>query len=73
MVARNTDPAHHPASPISFDLPLTRTDIADFLGLTIETVSRELSRLRSDGTIRIVNKRQISLASMAQIEERCGD
>ncbi|AZO39340.1 Crp/Fnr family transcriptional regulator [Mesorhizobium sp. M2A.F.Ca.ET.037.01.1.1] len=73
MVARNTNPAHHPASPISFDLPLTRTDIADFLGLTIETVSRELSRLRSDGTIRIVNKRQISLASMAQLEERCGD
>lgn len=73
MVARNIDPAHRPASSISFDLPLTRADIADFLGLTIETVSRELSRLRLDGAIRIANKRQISLASIAQLEARCGD
>ena len=51
-------------------MPVVR---ADFLGLTIETVSRELSRLRSDGVIQIVNKRHISLASMAQLEERCGD
>lgn len=73
MIARNIDPAYHPASSISFDLPLTRADIADFLGLTIETVSRELSRLKFDGVIRIVNKRHISLASMVQLEERCGD
>lgn len=73
MVAGNIDPAHHPASSMSFDLPLTRADIADFLGLTIETVSREFSRLRSDGAIQIANKRHISLASLAQLKERCGD
>jgi CRP/FNR family transcriptional regulator len=73
MVARNIDPAHYPQSSISFDLPLTRADIADFLGLTIETVSREFSRLRSEGAIQIANKRHISLASIAQIQERCGD
>jgi CRP/FNR family transcriptional regulator len=32
-------------------LPMTRMDIADFLGLTIETVSRTLTRLRHDGVI----------------------
>lgn len=32
-------------------LPMTRMDIADFLGLTIETVSRTLTRLRADGVI----------------------
>ncbi|TIV68731.1 MAG: Crp/Fnr family transcriptional regulator, partial [Mesorhizobium sp.] len=32
MVARNIDRANHPAGPTSFDLPLTRADIADFLG-----------------------------------------
>jgi CRP/FNR family transcriptional regulator len=73
MVARKLDPAHHAQSSISFDLPLARADIADFLGLTIETVSREFSRLRSDGAIRIANKRHISLASIARLEERCGD
>lgn len=73
MVARNIDPSKHPVDPVSFGLPLTRTEIADFLGLTIETVSREFSRLRSEGTIRIVNKRHISLASVARLEERCGD
>jgi CRP/FNR family transcriptional regulator len=73
MVARKLDPAHHAQSSISFDLPLARADIADFLGLTIETVSREFSRLRSDGAIRIANKRHISLASIAQLQERCGD
>ena len=32
-------------------LPMTRTDIADYLGLTIETVSRSITRLRKDGMI----------------------
>ncbi|RAZ90975.1 Crp/Fnr family transcriptional regulator [Mesorhizobium hawassense] len=73
MVARNIAASGHPGNSTSFDLPLTRADIADFLGLTIETVSRELSRLRSDGAIRIANKRQISLPSISQLEQRCGD
>jgi CRP/FNR family transcriptional regulator len=33
------------------DLPMTRSDIADYLGLTIETVSRTLSKLRQEGLI----------------------
>jgi CRP/FNR family transcriptional regulator len=33
------------------DLPMGRTDIADHLGLTIETVCRELTELRRHGTI----------------------
>jgi CRP-like cAMP-binding protein len=33
------------------ELPMTRTDIADYLGLTIETVCRELSALKRDGVI----------------------
>lgn len=37
--------------PLEFVLPMTRSDIADFLGLTIETVSRTFTRLRVDGLI----------------------
>jgi CRP/FNR family transcriptional regulator, anaerobic regulatory protein len=42
-------------------LPLSRTDLADHLGLTIETVSRSLSALRRDGLIDIPNMREVLL------------
>ncbi len=38
-------------TPNEIVLPMTRMDIADFLGLTIETVSRTLTKLRHDGVI----------------------
>lgn len=72
LIARNIDPSAHPRSGSSFDLPLTRADIADFLGLTIETVSRQLTRLRSDGVIRIENNRHVIVDSMARLEARSG-
>ncbi|WP_051013819.1 Crp/Fnr family transcriptional regulator [Pararhodospirillum photometricum] len=38
-----------PASPVL--VPMGRADVADYLGLTIETVSRTLTRFRQDGLI----------------------
>lgn len=35
------------------DLPVPRSDIADYLGMTVETISRKLRELRSDGLIRM--------------------
>jgi CRP/FNR family transcriptional regulator len=43
----------HAAHPLI--LPMTRNDIADYLGLTIETVSRTFTRLKGDGLIAIPN------------------
>lgn len=43
------------------DLAMSRQDIADYLGLTIETVSRTLSQLERDGTIRLPTARRVEL------------
>ncbi|RWA59542.1 Crp/Fnr family transcriptional regulator [Mesorhizobium sp.] len=73
MIARNIDPATDPAAKsASFELPLTRADIADFLGLTIETVSRQLTRLRASDVIRIENNRHVTV-DLSRLEQRCGD
>jgi CRP/FNR family transcriptional regulator len=74
MIARHIDPAADPArQSAAFELPLTRADIADFLGLTIETVSRQLTRLRADGVIAIENNRQVTVPSLPRLHARCGD
>ena len=45
----------------SFDLPMTRIDIADYLGLTKETVSRMLANLRSRGLIRLQAQNRVEV------------
>ena len=42
-------------------LPMRRGDIADYLGLTIETVSRTLTRLRAEGIIEIPDQTRVLL------------
>lgn len=46
------------ATPSVLTLPMTRRDIADYLGLTLETVSRALSALRDRGLIRFARPSQ---------------
>jgi CRP-like cAMP-binding protein len=43
------------------DLPMSRQDIADYLGLTIETVSRTLTQLENAATIAVPTSRRIVL------------
>ena len=72
MIAHNIDPEADDKSSATFDLPLSRAEIADFLGLTIETVSRQLTRLRADGVIRIELSRHITIDSLARLAARAG-
>ena len=52
-------------NPIS--IPMTRQDIADYLGLTIETVSREISKLKSTNIIKVISSKQIFINDMAKL------
>lgn len=48
--------------------PFTRQEIADFLGLTIETVSRQLSKLRRTGVINLHPERRIEILDLEALE-----
>jgi CRP/FNR family nitrogen fixation transcriptional regulator len=53
------------AHPDLMMLPMNRRDIADYLGLTLETVSRALSTLRDEGMLRFdgTTQRRLKLVS----------
>jgi CRP/FNR family transcriptional regulator len=57
------------ASTATFQLPMTRTDIADFLGLTIETVSRRFTALRKLGVIDLPQTTRVRVNDMRRLEE----
>jgi CRP/FNR family transcriptional regulator len=74
LIARNIDPAaDRNRDTASFTLPLTRADIADFLGLTIETVSRQITKLRAEGVIEVDNNRDVTVNAVGRLEARAGD
>jgi CRP/FNR family nitrogen fixation transcriptional regulator len=52
-------------------LPMTRRDIADYLGLTIETVSRSMSRFERRGLIALPSLRQIDLLDITRLRDLC--
>jgi len=60
VVRRGGDP-----SPIS--LPMGRSDIADYLGLTTETVSRTITHLKRDGLIRLLQGGRVDLPDLAAL------
>lgn len=61
------------SGPMVFDLPLTREAMADYLGLTLETVSRQISALRKDGVIVLEGKRHVTVPDFNRLMEEAGD
>lgn len=71
-IAAHARPASEGGPGTSFELPLTRADMADFLGLTIETVSRQLTRLRQSGVIAITGLRHVEVPDLERLKAMCG-
>jgi CRP/FNR family transcriptional regulator len=51
-----------------FDLPMSRIDIADYLGLTKETVSRMLAELRTLGLIRLQAQNRVEVLDRERLK-----
>ncbi|WP_255567931.1 helix-turn-helix domain-containing protein [Brevundimonas sp. PAMC22021] len=64
-------PSHDPSRSAPENhvrLPMTRAEIADYLGLTIETVSRVLSRLKASGVVRLVSLHELQVLRPDQLQ-----
>jgi CRP/FNR family transcriptional regulator len=59
-----------PGNPIS--LPMTRAEIGDYLGLTLETVSRTMTQLRKLGAIDLDNVNVVRIASLETLRRLAG-
>jgi CRP/FNR family nitrogen fixation transcriptional regulator len=55
----------------TFDLPMSRQDIADYLGLTIETVSRTITQLQAARQIDLATCRRVVLRNPEALERIC--
>jgi CRP/FNR family transcriptional regulator, anaerobic regulatory protein len=62
--ARN---ARRKLSATHFRLPMSRTDIGNYLGLTVETVSRVISRFNKQGLIAVENK-EVTLIDLDELK-----
>ena len=55
-----------------FDLPFSRRHVADILGLTIETVSRQFTRLKREGVIDLPTRRGVQILDRGALEAQAG-
>jgi CRP/FNR family transcriptional regulator len=70
LAKRSAQSGNRPSNVLQ--LPMTRSDIADLLGLTIETISRSLTRLRQRNLIKIVHNSEIRILDIEQLRNLAG-
>lgn len=75
LVGRRTAALQLRAAPVGlrFEMPMSREAMANYLGLTIETVSRQMTALRQDGIISLDGSRNIIVPSLARLLAETGD
>lgn len=69
LIATHGDPENE-SDGSEFYLPMSRGDIADFLGLTTETVSRQMTKLRKDRVIVINHNRYVVVPDLSRLADR---
>ena len=73
IISVSTRAARRGEPGMELHLPMSRTDIGNYLGITLETVCRELSRLEKAGTISL-NKRELTILDLPGLRKPiCGD
>ena len=72
-LARRSIGARDGPSGLAFDLPMTREAMADHLGLTIETTSRQIGALKRDGVIALEGSRRVKVPDMQHLLAEAGD
>jgi CRP/FNR family nitrogen fixation transcriptional regulator len=65
------DMANRQGNLDNFDLPMSRLDIADYLGLTIETVSRVFAKLRASNLIKLQSVRCVQIQDFKALSSLC--
>lgn len=74
LIARKMTDGHEPSpapgEAIEIDLPLSRTEIAECLGLRLETVSRQIAQLKAQNVIATGRRRALKINDMGELTRR---
>ncbi|MEO1774860.1 MAG: Crp/Fnr family transcriptional regulator [Pseudomonadota bacterium] len=62
-----------PQDGFSFTLPISREAMGEYLGLTIETVSRQFTALRKDGVIELTDSRTVQVPDFLALLDAAGE
>ncbi len=73
MVVRRQHFQRRDGIKVDLTLPLSRGDIANYLGLTLETVSRQIGILKSEGILQFEDKRRFRVVDMERLQAATGD
>jgi CRP/FNR family transcriptional regulator len=73
MVVRRQHFQRRDGVKVDLILPLSRGDIANYLGLTLETVSRQIGKLKADGVLEFEDKRRFRVIDMERLQQATGD
>lgn len=58
-------------SEIMIDLPLSREEMANYIGVTRETISRKLTSMQDDGIIQLIGNKKIAIKDLEYLKDLC--